>query len=121
MMRVWKIEIFAIVADASYSLHQLYQIDEFCLIFFILPLNSTIYGSINTENKKNIVHYYIAVPYTDEIGKVVVKSSMARSLPVENLLPQNVGSNINSTTCSNVLKHPIAYAATQGIISYQLM
>ena len=32
------------------------------------------------------------------------KSSMARSLPVENLLPQNVGSL--STTCSNVLKQP---------------
>ena len=31
-----------------------------------------------------------------------VKSSMARSLPVENLLPQNVG----SITCSNVLKQP---------------
>ena len=29
-----------------------------------------------------------------------VKSSMARSLPVENLLPQNVG----STTSSNILK-----------------
>ena len=27
--------------------------------------------------------------------KVKVKSSMARSLPVENLLPQNVGSIIN--------------------------
>ena len=29
------------------------------------------------------------------ISKVKVKSSMARSLPVENLLPQNVGSIIN--------------------------
>ena len=29
---------------------------------------------------------------------------MARSLPVENLLPQNVGSIINS--CSNLLKQP---------------
>ena len=29
------------------------------------------------------------------IPKVKVKSSMARSLPVENLLPQNVGSIIN--------------------------
>ena len=28
-------------------------------------------------------------------GPVKVKSSMARSLPVENLLPQNVGSIIN--------------------------
>ena len=29
------------------------------------------------------------------IKKVKVKSSMARSLPVENLLPQNVGSIVN--------------------------
>ena len=29
------------------------------------------------------------------IKKVKVKSSMARSLPVENLLPQNVGSIMN--------------------------
>ena len=36
--------------------------------------------------------------------KVKVKSSMARSLPVENLLPQNVGQL--STTFSNVLKQP---------------
>ena len=33
------------------------------------------------------------VKYTE--GKDKVKSSMARSLPVENLLPQNVGSIIN--------------------------
>ena len=30
-----------------------------------------------------------------EVKKVKVKSSMAKSLPVENLLPQNVGSIIN--------------------------
>ena len=35
---------------------------------------------------------------------IKVKSSMARSLPVENLLPQNVGQL--STTCRNVLKRP---------------
>ena len=35
---------------------------------------------------------------------IKVKSSMARSLPVENLLPQNVVQL--STTCSNVLKQP---------------
>ena len=33
-----------------------------------------------------------------------VKSSMAKSFPVENLLPQNVGST--STTCSNLLMQP---------------
>ena len=37
------------------------------------------------------------------VGLVKVKSSMARSLPVENLLSQNV---VLSTTCSNVLKQP---------------
>ena len=37
MMRVWKIEIFAIVADASYSLYQLYHNDEFCFIIFYYP------------------------------------------------------------------------------------
>ena len=31
------------------------------------------------------------------VKKVKVQSSMARSLPVENLLPQNVGSIINYT------------------------
>ena len=31
----------------------------------------------------------------NKVHKVKVKSSMARSLPVENLLPQNVGSIIN--------------------------
>ena len=31
----------------------------------------------------------------NQLLKVKVKSSMARSLPVENLLPQNVGSIIN--------------------------
>ena len=41
----------------------------------------------------NIVHCMIQHNYFKE--KVKVKSSMARSLPVENLLPQNVGSIIN--------------------------
>ena len=36
-----------------------------------------------------------AALYSDGCLKVKVKSSMARSLPVENLLPQNVGSIIN--------------------------
>ena len=38
------------------------------------------------------------------LGNKKVKSSMARSLPVEILIPQNVGSIINY--CSNVLKQP---------------
>ena len=41
------------------------------------------------------------------LGSIIikkVKSSMARSLTVDNLLLQNVGSIQLSTTCSNILK-----------------
>ena len=48
---------------------------------------------------------YTSRPKSLQIGKKTF--SMARSLPMENLLPQNVGSIINYlTTCSNVLKQP---------------
>ena len=40
-------------------------------------------------NAKGFMAYY------EVSGRVKVKSSMAKSLPVENLLPQNVGSIIN--------------------------
>ena len=43
---------------------------------------------IYTYNKYIYIYYIYYI-------KVKVKSSMARSLPVENLLPQNVGSIIN--------------------------
>ena len=39
----------------------------------------------------------------DELPKKKIKSSMVRSLQVENLLPQNMCGQL-STTCSNLLK-----------------
>ena len=45
-----------------------------------------------------------ATPSNHRVGKVKVKSSISSSLPVENLLPQNMGSIVNY--CSNVLKQP---------------
>ena len=46
-------------------------------------------------SKPNVMPEQIAYCTTDSIKKVKVKSSMARSLSVENLLPQNVGLIIN--------------------------
>ena len=42
-----------------------------------------------------VIVAYVCHRTSDSKVKVKVKSSMARSLPVENLLPQNVGSIIN--------------------------
>ena len=40
--------------------------------------------------------YIIITIHTPDLNSVQVKSSMAKSLPVENLLRQNVGSIINN-------------------------
>ena len=50
----------------------------------------------NTAKQVELVKIHIDTPYLcGRSKKVKVKSSMARSLPVWNLLPQNVGSIIN--------------------------
>ena len=51
----------------------------------------------------NNIFFTFAIGFVDAAVKVKVKSSVARSLPVENLQPQNVWSIINYT-CSNLLK-----------------
>ena len=38
---------------------------------------------------------FISMPFCLYVKNVKIKSSMAKSLPVENLLPKNVGSIIN--------------------------
>ena len=66
------------------------------LINILKELNNT----VNISAEARALHWP-----SIKLNKIKVKSSMAaRSLPVENLLPQNDGQL--STTCSNLLKYP---------------
>ena len=51
--------------------------------------------NIHTVNACPVFENVLTVMKKKNLIKVKVKSSMARSLPEENLLPQNVGSIIN--------------------------
>ena len=57
------------------------------------------YNNNHNNNNNNNNDVFIETKLPSQIGRIIkkikVKSSMARSLPVENLVPQNVGSIIN--------------------------
>ena len=63
----------------------------------IMILATLVFGILIFQTTKNIYCHSLSIQYN-------TKFSMGKSLPVENLLPQNVSSIIN--TCSNVLKQP---------------
>ena len=74
----------------------------FCLSVFFRKLEIILWTSINFLYKRRKI--YILLNFK---GKKRVKSSMARSLPVENLLPPTINWQYCqlSTTCSNILQY----------------
>ena len=79
---------------------KLNRVLSYLTLFMILSyFNMCIFGGLRSQRHSTPGQHTIQIKFVFVVNirpiKVKVKSSMARSLPVENLLPQKVGSIIN--------------------------